>query len=148
MHVPTQVLHSGDLICEGIIKQQAEPAKAEEPKKEEPAAQEPSSAAAPAQPVPTAGVTANVAVISVSHLNMHLASQRQACKYSEEALASLPAAVPDDALTVFPYLQGAAEAKEGKEPQDEAEIVKARTDSDKSEAISEASTSKVQCSPH
>ena len=60
-----QVLHSGDLICEGIIKQQAEPAKVEEPKKEEPAAQGP--AAAPAQPVPNAGVTANVAVISVSH---------------------------------------------------------------------------------
>ena len=40
-------------------------------------------------------------------------------------------------------LQGAAEAKEGKEPQDEADVVKARTDSDKSEAISEASTSKV-----
>ncbi len=67
MLVLTQVLHSGDLICEGIIKQQAEPAKVEEPKKEEPAAQEPSPAAAPAQPVPTAGVTANVAVISVSH---------------------------------------------------------------------------------
>ena len=73
-----QVLHSGDLICEGVIKQQAEPAKAEEPKKEEPAAQEPSPAAAqepspaaaPAQPVPTAGVTANVAVISVSHLHL------------------------------------------------------------------------------
>lgn len=61
--VSAQVLHSGDLICEGIIKQQAEPAKAEEPKKGEPAAQEP----APAPPVPTAGVTANVAVISVSH---------------------------------------------------------------------------------
>ena len=63
----TQVLHSGDLICEGIIKQQAEPAKAEDSKKEEAAAQEPSQAAAPAQPVPAAGVTASVAVISVSH---------------------------------------------------------------------------------
>lgn len=60
----TQVLHSGDLICEGVIKQQAEPAKTEEPKKEEPAAPEP---AAPAQAIPTAGVTANVAVVSVSH---------------------------------------------------------------------------------
>lgn len=58
----TQVLHSGDLICEGVIKQQTEPAKAEELKKEEPIALEP---AAPA--LPAAGVTASVAVVSVSH---------------------------------------------------------------------------------
>ena len=64
-----QVLHSGDLICEGIIKQQAEPAKAEEPKKEEPAAQEPAPVPV-AEPVPAAGVTANIAVISVSRLSL------------------------------------------------------------------------------
>ncbi len=83
----TQVLHLGDLICEGIIKQQAEPAKAEEPKKEEPAAQEPSSSAAPAQPVPPAGVIATVAVISVSHLYLRQASRcsPQACRHSGKA---------------------------------------------------------------
>ena len=62
------MLHSGDLICEGIIKQQADPAKAEEPKKEEPAAEEPAPVPI-AQPVPAAGVTANIAVISVSRLS-------------------------------------------------------------------------------
>ena len=66
---PMQVLHSGDLICEGIIKQQAEPAKAEEPKKEEPAAEEPATVPT-AQPVAAAGVTANIAVISVSRLSL------------------------------------------------------------------------------
>lgn len=65
--VPLQVLHSGDLICEGTIKMQAEPAKVEEPKEGTvaapvPAAEEPVAA----QAVPTAGVTASVAVISVS----------------------------------------------------------------------------------
>lgn len=32
--VDGQVLHSGDLICEGVIKMLAEPAKTEEPKEE------------------------------------------------------------------------------------------------------------------
>ncbi|CAL8464659.1 g4194 [Coccomyxa elongata] len=41
------VLHSGDLICEGFIKMLAEPTKPEEPKKED-AAAEPIEAAAPA----------------------------------------------------------------------------------------------------
>ena len=81
MHVLIQVLHSGDLICEGIIKQQAEPAKVEEPKKEGAAAQVASPAAAPAQPLPTAGVTANVAVISVSHL--HLKFRVSCCNSSD-----------------------------------------------------------------
>lgn len=42
-----QVLHSGDLICEGFIKMLAEPAKPEEPKIEV-AVAEPTEAAAPA----------------------------------------------------------------------------------------------------
>ena len=39
--------------------------------------------------------------------------------------------------------QGAAEAKEGSDAKEGVEIIKARTETDKSEAISEASTSKV-----
>ena len=34
-----QVVHSGDIICEGIIRIQKEPVKAEPPRKEQPAAQ-------------------------------------------------------------------------------------------------------------
>ncbi len=44
-----QVLHSGDLICEGFIKMLAEPSKPEESKKDAAAAAaEPTEAAAPA----------------------------------------------------------------------------------------------------
>ncbi len=46
-----QVLHSGDLICEGMIKMLAEPAKTEEPKKEE---------AAPAAPAAEVGALSNL----------------------------------------------------------------------------------------
>ena len=53
-----QVLHSGDLICEGIIKMQAEPAKAEEPKKEDDTAEP--------VPVPTTGASATEPLVTVS----------------------------------------------------------------------------------
>ena len=53
-----QVLHSGDLICEGTIKMQAEPAKAEEPKKDEVTAEP--------VPVPTTGASATEPLVTVS----------------------------------------------------------------------------------
>ena len=59
------MLHSGDLICEGIIKMQAEPAKAEAPKKEEDTA----------VPMPTTGASATEPLVTVSahvHSTLHL----------------------------------------------------------------------------
>ena len=52
------MLHSGDLICEGIIKMQAELAKAEEPKKGEDTAE--------SVPVPTTGASATEPMVTVS----------------------------------------------------------------------------------
>lgn len=66
-----QVLHSGDLICEGFIKMLAEPAKPEEPKKDAIAA-EPTEAAAPAADAAPAEVCLKRPLCVFNCLSLHV----------------------------------------------------------------------------